>query len=396
MKIKVCGIQFQAVTGEYFNNRQRAEALIREAANKGSKIILLPELALTGYIYETSIWDYAEPLNGHTAQWLLSLSEELNVHIGTCIIEKSGDDFFDTFILTGPDHALYHHRKVEAASFEACYLKSAGINNSVFDTAIGRIGVGICFDLNKQYVMDDLIKQKPEILLTPFCYPTLPSWFSSLSQRINWDSKYRLLPKKYAVALKCPVVAATHTGLLTGTVPGLRMVLNKVLFVDNTQIIDQSGKELDSVNLVEGLAISEVELANSNRSLLGNGDNNKDKWVSSYTFMNKFFANSSQFFGKIAYKLNSNLRKCHENKKSFVINTKAGGMSATIVNSMQKTAEEYAPKKHIIEAGFTQSNDDNTTQHLPPVHIIDIGYASAGLINMLQIPKKNVRVINRD
>ena len=320
MKIKVCGIQFQSITGDYGNNRLRAETLIREAAEKGSKLILLPELALTGYIYETSIWDYAEPLNGHTAKWLLSLSEELNVHIGTCIVEKSEDDFFDTFILTGPDQAFYHHRKVEAASFEAYYIKSAGINNSVFDTAIGRIGVGICFDLNKQYVMDDLIKQKPEILLAPFCYPTLPSWFSTLPQRSNWDSNYRSLPQKYAVALKCPVVAATHTGVLTGTVPGLRWILNKVIFVDNTRIIDQSGKTLASVNLVEGLAISEIELASSKRSLLENKDA-KGKWVSSYTFMNKLFANSSQFFGTIAYKMNSKLRRSHKNKKSFMINT---------------------------------------------------------------------------
>lgn len=319
-KITACSIQFRSAAGDYTNNQSRAEALIRKAASKGATLILLPELALTGYAYDSSVWDYSEPLIGPTTNWMAKLSNELQVHIGTCIIEKDGCDFFDTFTLTGPDKALYSHRKIEAAAFENFYLKSAGINNAVFDTAIGRIGVGICFDLNKRYVMEDLVKSKPQILLATFCFPKLASWMGTTNQKNNWEESFRTLPFLYSKILKCPVISVNQTGEMVGSLPGLRFFENRVGFVDDSYIVDEKGNTLDSIHGEEGIAIASIKLPAIDRSINTDPINTMGHWVLPYSLSSKIMTNSSAFIGKLSYSINTKKRIEHESKFNTLVN----------------------------------------------------------------------------
>jgi hypothetical protein len=102
MKLAVAAVQMASLNGDFEGNRERAEALIEEAAEKGARLIVLPELALSGYVYADSIWQEAEPLPGRTTRWLARLCDKYDAYIGTCILESSGEDFYDTFVLSGP------------------------------------------------------------------------------------------------------------------------------------------------------------------------------------------------------------------------------------------------------------------------------------------------------
>ncbi len=155
MEITVATIQMESFD-EYSLNHKQAESFIFEAIKREAKLIILPEMAICGYSFSDNIWNEAEPLEGKTISWIRDVCNKFNVYIGTCILECDGKDFYDTFILCGPNNKLWLHRKVEPAGYEGFFFKGAGINESVFDTPIGRIGVIICFDTTNSTLASNL------------------------------------------------------------------------------------------------------------------------------------------------------------------------------------------------------------------------------------------------
>lgn len=153
MKITVAAIQMESLNGDYEGNRKRAGELINGAAKKGARLIVLPEFALAGYIFADEIWKEAEPLLGRTSRWLGGLCDQHDAYIATCILERDGKDFYDTFILCGPGGKLWSHRKIEPGGYEAFFFRGAGPNECLFDTPIGKVGVAICFDVHKSHTV---------------------------------------------------------------------------------------------------------------------------------------------------------------------------------------------------------------------------------------------------
>ena len=58
--------------GKADRNLAHAEKLVGNAAEKGAKLVLLPELMPSGYMATEEIWDSAETINGNSVKWLLS------------------------------------------------------------------------------------------------------------------------------------------------------------------------------------------------------------------------------------------------------------------------------------------------------------------------------------
>lgn len=98
------------------------------------------------YSLTQRIWDTAEPFDGTTTRWLGALCSRLGVYAGTTLLAAVGHDFFNTFLLADPDGKICGRvRRNPAAPFEAYFFRS-GNTSHWFDTPIGRIGVGICFE----------------------------------------------------------------------------------------------------------------------------------------------------------------------------------------------------------------------------------------------------------
>ncbi len=83
-RLKVASVQMVSKNNDYEGNVSRALVLIEEAVKKGAKLILLPEAALIGYVFDDSLWTMAEPLKGRTFTWLKGLCKAHDVFIGTC------------------------------------------------------------------------------------------------------------------------------------------------------------------------------------------------------------------------------------------------------------------------------------------------------------------------
>jgi N-carbamoylputrescine amidase len=141
---------------------------VEHAASQGAGLILLPELMPGGYTLAQRIWNTAEPFDGTTTRWLGALCSRLGVYAGTTFLEAEGSDFFNTFVLADPEGKICGRvRKNPAASSEAYFFRS-GDTPHWFDTPIGRIGVGICFEnaLYERYC--EIQSADIDIYLRPF------------------------------------------------------------------------------------------------------------------------------------------------------------------------------------------------------------------------------------
>ncbi|MDP4006263.1 nitrilase family protein [Methylobacterium sp. NEAU K] len=147
--LRVSCIQFEPQIGAVDANLARASELIREAAAAGSRLIVLPELANTGYVFASreEAAALAEPVpDGPSARAWGALAAELGVHIVAGIAERAGDALYNAALITGPDGYIGTYRKAHLWHRENVFFAKGDLGFPVFETALGKVGVAICYD----------------------------------------------------------------------------------------------------------------------------------------------------------------------------------------------------------------------------------------------------------
>ena len=147
--IRVSCIQFEPIFGAVDANMARASDLVRAAAAAGSRLIVLPELASTGYVFESAAEAaaLAEPVpDGPTTRAWAALAAELGVHIVAGIAESAGDTLYNAAVIVGPEGYIGTYRKAHLWDQENVFFARGDLGFPVFDTALGKVGVAICYD----------------------------------------------------------------------------------------------------------------------------------------------------------------------------------------------------------------------------------------------------------
>ena len=150
--MKVAYVQMRPVFLEPEVNYSKAGELIRVAADKGAKLIVLPELFDTGYNFRSreEVNSVAGEIpDGPTTQFLMELSRELGVFIvaGTAERDERGR-LYNSAVVTGPIGSGYigKYRKVHLFYREKLCFEPGDLGFRVFNIGIAKIGVMICFD----------------------------------------------------------------------------------------------------------------------------------------------------------------------------------------------------------------------------------------------------------
>ena len=128
----------------------------RQAAADGAQVMCFQELFYSPYfcsVQETEHFDYAEPIpDGPTTQRMIELAKETGMVIVVPIFEKEDDGFFyNTAAVVDADGTyLGKYRKTHIPHvngfWEKFYFRPGNLGYPIFDTAVGRIGVYICYD----------------------------------------------------------------------------------------------------------------------------------------------------------------------------------------------------------------------------------------------------------
>ena len=146
--VTIACVQFEPNVGELEANRWEMCRLIEEAAERGSDFVVLPELANSGYVFESrqEARSLVEPIpDGETAQEWIDLAAVHDIYIVGGYAEQDGVDLYNSAVLVGPDGYIGTHRKLHLWNEEKLWFEP-GDEIEVFNTEIGRIGMQICYD----------------------------------------------------------------------------------------------------------------------------------------------------------------------------------------------------------------------------------------------------------
>lgn len=148
-ELKVACIQMEPIIGEKAANLKNSLAMITTAAKEGAKLIVLPELANSGYVFETreEAFSLAEPVpGGPTCDAWIEIAARHGVYLVAGITERDGNALYNSSVVIGPDGYIGTFRKVHLWNEENLFFERGNLGFPVFHTPIGRIGTFICYD----------------------------------------------------------------------------------------------------------------------------------------------------------------------------------------------------------------------------------------------------------
>ncbi|MBT8469707.1 MAG: N-carbamoylputrescine amidase, partial [Deltaproteobacteria bacterium] len=157
-------------------NVTRVEGLIREAALRGAKIIVTPELFEGPYFPQTEdehAFDLAAPLDSHpTVGRMQALAEELGVVLPISFFERAGQAYYNSVVTIDADGKLLGaYRKSHIPDGpgyeEKFYFRPGDTGFRVWNTRHGNVGVGICWDQWFPEAARSMALQGAEALLYP-------------------------------------------------------------------------------------------------------------------------------------------------------------------------------------------------------------------------------------
>lgn len=215
MQVTVAATQM-ACSWDIQDNVDRAERLVRQAADAGAQVILLQELFETPYFCidtQSKHFDLAKPLEEQpTVQRMQNLAKELGVVLPVSFFEKSGLAYYNAIAIIDADGSIAgHYRKSHIPDFplyeEKFYFSPGDTGFRVCDTQFGRIGVAICWDQWFPEAARAMTLMGAEMLL----YPTA---IGSELDKPEFDSKdhWQMAMRGHAAANILPVIASNRIG----------------------------------------------------------------------------------------------------------------------------------------------------------------------------------------
>lgn len=244
--IKAAAVQMRC-SREIRDNLDKAEWMVREAAGKGAKLILLPELFERQYFCQERRYDYysfARPVAENDAvRRFTAVSEELSVVLPVSIYERDGTVLYNTVVMLdcGKNLGIYRKTHIPDDHFyqEKFYFTPGNTGFRVFDTSCGSVGMGICWDQWFPETARCLTLQGADILL----YPTAIGSEPILS--VDSAGRWQRAMQGHSAANIIPVAAANRVGTETVEPCGENAYQKSALeFYGSSFLTDETGELL--------------------------------------------------------------------------------------------------------------------------------------------------------
>jgi predicted amidohydrolase len=152
-QIKIALAQISCKISDKPSNIRKMAKYITKASKQKADLIIFPELVVTGYTVRDRAYELAEKIPGPSTQKIEELAKQNNIHVIYGLIEKSAKAqsvLYNTAVLTSPQGTIGHYRKMHLPThsiFEEKRYFRQGYEYPTFNTAIGKIGLIICYDI---------------------------------------------------------------------------------------------------------------------------------------------------------------------------------------------------------------------------------------------------------
>jgi predicted amidohydrolase len=173
-KIKLAAVQIDPIIGAKAENLEKISTKAKIAAGRGANLIVFPECVLTGYMFSSreEALPYMETVPGTATERLSKVCRDLGIHMVFGLLEKDGNQCYNSAALIGPEGMIGRYRKN--------HLPFLGIDRfidhgnepfRVYETAIGKIGLFICYDCTFPESSRVMALSGADILVLPTNWP---------------------------------------------------------------------------------------------------------------------------------------------------------------------------------------------------------------------------------
>ena len=201
-------------------NIDRAESIIRKAAEMGAQIILIQELFESTYFcmdQKDELFQLSKPFENHpTIERMAMLASELKVVLPISFFEKANRAHYNAIaVINANGEILGKYRKSHIPDGpgyqEKFYFNPGDTGFKVWDTAYAKIGIGICWDQWFPEVARIMALKGAEVLLYPTAIGGEPE-----DDGFDSSDMWQRAMIGHSAANQIPVVASNRIGTEQG------------------------------------------------------------------------------------------------------------------------------------------------------------------------------------
>jgi predicted amidohydrolase len=176
MTTRVTCCQIPLRIGDTTGNRTTGAAAVEAAAAAGAQIVLLPELASSGYMFadRAELVSLAEPRDGPAITEWANLAEAFGLTIVAGFPEAAGDRVYNSAAVVDRTGLRGVYRKAHLWDSENAVFDRADDLPLLVDTEHGRIGVMVCYDVEFPEWVRAVALAGADLLCAPVNWPLLP------------------------------------------------------------------------------------------------------------------------------------------------------------------------------------------------------------------------------
>lgn len=290
--LTLASIQMDATIAPRSERLQRAGHWLRQAHEAGADLALLPEMFNCGYGYDRARVP-AEPWDGPTLSFL---SESAKSHgiacAGSFLVEDAGE-VFNSLALATANGDVHRYDKVYPWGWERSLFRGSRSRTVVADTALGRIGMLVCWDSAHPELWAEYAG-KVDLMLVSSCPPDVTNPIFSLRDGTRLTLEHSPLLRGFsggahevfgpmideqAAWLGVPLCASVGCGSVTTLLPRSKTLAPAFLYLygskdfetvsmtcqltPGSKVLDQGGHRVAerSQKEGEGMVIGRVDLA---------------------------------------------------------------------------------------------------------------------------------------
>lgn len=213
MSIRIAVVQFQITHLNQERNFQRIEKFIKQASDEGANIVVFPEDCITGSIFgDLSKLDSAQTNRNRFK--MLAEKYHIDVVTGSSMEGTDEGNFNTSYYINAEGEVLGMYRKNHLYPSEYKFL-SPGTEAPVFETAYGKAGIVICWDMLFPEIFQRLKAQGVQMIFCPsYWYQEIANPMTSL----NPQSESQLLDAlclTRAVEANAALIYCNAAGVIT-------------------------------------------------------------------------------------------------------------------------------------------------------------------------------------
>ena len=181
--MRVAVVQFRADRSDKSSSLQSLASLAR-TAGPGADVVVLPEMAATGYCFDSAdaVRAVAERPMAETFELFSEVATDLTSWLVVGFAEQADEGLYNSALVIQPDGELaFVYRKTLLYELDTGWARPGDSGYRIFQTPRGSFTVGICMDLNDDRFLQYCNMQRPTVVALPTNwlyegYPVWPYW----------------------------------------------------------------------------------------------------------------------------------------------------------------------------------------------------------------------------